>query len=83
MLEKYWPFISKEIEDFIESCHVCNKYKRAKIREPLMPREVPDRPWQMVGMDLFHFMASEHLLIIDYFSKFVEVIRLNSTDAVL
>ena len=77
----YWPFMTKEIEDVVESCHVCNKYKKSKIKEPLMPREVPNEPWQMVGMDLFHYKASEHLLIIDYFSKFVEVIKLNSTDA--
>lgn len=77
----YWPFMSKEIEDFVESCNLCNKYKKAKTKEPLMPREVPNGPWQMLGVDLFHFMDAEHLLIIDYFSKFVEVIRLNTTDA--
>lgn len=50
----YCPFMSKEIEDVILNCHLCNSYKKVQIREPLMPREVPDEPWQMVGMDLFH-----------------------------
>ncbi len=73
--------MSKEIEDLVSSCYACNKFKKAKAKEPLMPREIPCEPWQMIGMDLFQFRNNIHLLIIDYFSKFIEVIKLQSTDA--
>lgn len=76
----YWPLMNKEIEDIVLSCHICDKYKKSKVREPLMPRNAPHGPWQMMGMDLFHYKGFEHLLIIDYFSKFVEVVKLQSID---
>ncbi|KAL7291719.1 hypothetical protein TKK_0014507 [Trichogramma kaykai] len=65
----YWSFMNKQIEETIANCHVCNKYKKCKSSEPLMPRSIPNEPWQVVGMDLFHFKDSEHLLIIDYFNN--------------
>lgn len=77
----YWPFMSKEIADMVSNCYVCCKYKKAKVKEPLMPREVPHEPWQMVGLDLFQYKGSDHLLVIDYFSKYAEVSKLKSTDA--
>ena len=40
---------------------------------------VPERPWQIVGSDLFYFQGATYLLVIDYFSRFVEVARLSST----
>lgn len=46
-----------------------------------MPREIPYKTWQIVGMDLFNYKGSEHLLFTDYFSKYVEVFKLQSTDA--
>ena len=40
---------------------------------------VPERPWQIVGSDLFYFQGATYLFVVDYFSRFVEVARLSST----
>ena len=48
-------------------------------REPLIPSKLPDYPWQKIGTDLFYLKKSNYILIIDYFSRFIEVIKLKST----
>lgn len=72
----FWPQMSKEIEDLISNCDACLKYKKTQSKETLINREVPDGPWQVLGIDIFFFRGSNYLLTIDYFSKYVEVIIL-------
>ena len=39
----WWPGMSKQIQDMIECCRVCNEHKKNSI-EPLIPTPFPDRP---------------------------------------
>ena len=48
----YWPRMNAELKDFILKSDVCNSYKPEQRQEPLMPHEIPTRPWQKVGTDL-------------------------------
>ncbi|UYV69913.1 CENPBD1 [Cordylochernes scorpioides] len=49
---------------------------RSTQHEPLIPNDFPERPLQKFGMDLFHYEGSEYLVVVDYFSRFIEVVRL-------
>uniref|UniRef100_H2M3Q2 Integrase catalytic domain-containing protein n=1 Tax=Oryzias latipes TaxID=8090 RepID=H2M3Q2_ORYLA len=40
---------------------------------------MPDRPWQRLGADLFTLDSKEYLLVVDYFSRFVEIAQLSYT----
>ena len=47
---------------------------------------LPDRPWQKVVCDLFHFKNCVYLLVVDYFSRWVELALLDrrtTSDAVI
>ena len=77
----YWPRLNVELKDFILKCDICNLYKPAQPREPLMPHEIPSRPWQKVGTDLFLFDQRQYLITVDYYSSFFEVDKLNMTDS--
>ncbi len=68
----YWPGMSKAVEDLVSNCVTCKSFQKANSKEHLMPKEVPHGPWEVFGTDLFHFQGKEHLIVIDYFSKFVE-----------
>ena len=46
----WWPGLSKQIEDLVESCDRCAK-ERVNQAEPMIPSDVPERPWQKVGSD--------------------------------
>ncbi|UYV67206.1 K02A2.6-like [Cordylochernes scorpioides] len=79
----WWPGIGQEIQDLVKTCEKCIENQPLK-HEPLIPNDFP-RPWQKVGMDLFHYEGSEYLVVVDYFSRFIEVVRLTklSSEAVV
>ncbi|XP_035799241.2 uncharacterized protein K02A2.6-like [Amphiprion ocellaris] len=77
----YWPNMSKHIEDVVSRCAVCNEHRNSNPREPLLSHPVPNRPWEKVGTDLFHYNGSEFLLCVDYFSKYPELMKLKDTNS--
>ncbi|KAK0148890.1 hypothetical protein N1851_010688 [Merluccius polli] len=74
----FWPGMSQSISETVNSCDVCCTYQKRQTKEPLHPHSVPERPWQKIGVDLFTFDQQEYLLIVDYYSKFIEVEWLKS-----
>eukprot|EP00731_Ephydatia_muelleri_P032552 Em0024g96a len=44
-----------------------------------LPAILPDYPWQSVAMDLFVLNGVNYVVIVDYFSRYPEVIKLSST----
>ena len=41
-----------------------------------MPQEVPDRHWAKVAADIFYYKGRDYLLVVDYFSKYPEVLAM-------
>ena len=74
----WWPRISKYIKDLIEQCPTCVK-EHSSHKEPLIPTDLPDYPWQKIGTDLFFMNGANYLLAVDYFSRYFETIKLKST----
>ena len=55
-------------------------YKLRKQRaEPLVASPFPDLPWQKVTTDLFEHKRENYLLIVDYYSRYIEIARLKQT----
>lgn len=75
---QWWPGINKEIEKTVEHCPICIK-ERTVTPEPLIPTELPDYPWQKVGMDLFELNKMTYLLVVDYYSRYIEIAHLKNT----
>ena len=73
----WWPAITKDIEDTINRCLVCCK-TRFQYAEPLMSSGFPDYPWQRVASDLFEWKRQKYLLVIDYYSRFIEIARMSN-----
>ena len=66
----YWFNINAAIEEMVKKCHTCQEFQKAQPKETLLPHEIPTRPWQMLGTDLFNFNDDEYLIIADYSTKF-------------
>ena len=77
----YWPGIDANIEDFVYRCPACPATKPNNKREPLLPCDIPDAPWEKLGADFFTCDGQKYLLIIDYFSKYLYVPRMTSTNS--
>ena len=42
----YWPGIDVDITDYVRNCTICARHKASQTVQPMLPRDVPDRPWQ-------------------------------------
>ena len=74
----WWPEMSQQIQEFVKKCAICAKESRANL-QPMIATQLPDYPWQRVGTDLFQLKGSTYIIVIDYFSRYPEVIKLKGT----
>ena len=56
----------------------CEQYV-PQAKEPLITIPLPSHPWERIGADLFELNKATYLIVIDYFSRYAEVIKLTST----
>lgn len=70
----WWPNLSQQLKELVENCRECIQLRVNK-SEPLMPTKLPERPWTMLGMDLMELEKSYYLVIEDYYSRWIEVIK--------
>ena len=68
----WWPGLSREIHDLVTYCGKCAK-ETLHTPEPLITTPIPDRPWKMIVTDLFELEGRDYFLVVDYFSRFVEI----------
>ena len=73
--------VNRQIEDIVSQCATCAQFRKAQPAEPMISHEIPDRPWSKIATDLYHLNGPQYLILVDYYSKFPEIILLNSTKA--
>ena len=66
----YWPGIHSDISDYVSQCTMCTKHKASPPAQPMLPRDIPDGPWQDITVDDMMFKGHEYLIICDTFSKY-------------
>ena len=72
----YWPNMARDIEQFISKCDTCNTFGTEQQKETLISHEIPSRPWQKIGCDLFEYQGKDYMICVDYYSYYFEVDRL-------
>ena len=78
----FWPGMSKQITEYIQSCAICNKYKDSNQNEPLHCRYVPQRPWQNLSLDLFTWNNEEYMVLVDAYTRWFEIDLLPNTKSI-
>ena len=74
----FWPGMSAAIIEKIENCSVCLENQPSQQRERLKPHEIPPLPWAKVGTDILHKNGHNYIIVVDYYSKWPELTKLNS-----
>ena len=69
----YWSNMNADIDKIVNQCEPCLLRRNRPGREPLHSHPVPERAWQKVAIDLFTVAGARYQLIVDYFSKWVEI----------
>ena len=68
----WWPGMSNDIAHMVNNCLTCQK-ELPTPTESLAPSSLPERPWEKLGMDLFDLNGQTYLLVVDYFSRWIDV----------
>ena len=64
----------------VKSCPECIKFQSQRA-EPMKPTPLPELPWQRVATDLFEWQKATYMLIVDYYSRWIEIARLDQLTA--
>lgn len=78
----WWPGIDKDAEHFVKTCYSCQIVGMPQPHEPIKTTELPTGPWQHIAADLMtpSLPSGDHLfVVVDYYSRYVEVEILKST----
>ena len=72
----YWSSINAHIKSHIKHCAMCLQFQQMQPKEKIIHHDIPLRPWEVVGADVFHFNNKNYLATVDYNSKFPIIKRL-------
>ena len=74
----WWPGINRDKKRLIDRCDTCRRNRSTQREQPLRPVELPGRSLEKVAMDIFHYKRNDYLVIIDYYSRWIEIRQLTS-----
>lgn len=77
----FWPGMNADISVLAKSCAACEKYKHRNSRLPMLSHEIPNLPWQVVGLDIFYHDGQSYLILVDFYSFFFEIQKLRQLTA--
>ena len=75
----YWPGMTAQIEDVVLNSTICSQYQKGNTKEPLLSHNSAHRPWAKVGAELCELDGRTYLVLVDYYSNFIEVDDLKAT----
>jgi hypothetical protein len=77
----YWKGMYKDIEEYILKCKVCEKFRVKNIRDPMIIQELSEFPFQKIACDILEFARVPYLVVVDYYSRWIELVKLGSKDS--
>jgi hypothetical protein len=76
----WWPRVQHDIREYVEGCETCQRVKthRQPLAAPLHPHDIPDRPWEIISLDLIGPLPESNgynaiLVIVDRFTKMIKL----------
>ena len=76
----WWPNLDRDIEDITKHCISCQENAPRPNKPPVATWNWPSGPWKRIHLDFAGpFMGSTFLIIVDSYSKWLEVLPMRST----
>jgi len=70
--------MNSQLKQFIVACEVCNSFQNP---QTLMSHPIPNRPWSKVGCDIFEWNKGHYLVLVDYYSDWIEFDQMRNQTA--
>ena len=79
----WWARMDKDVEAFVRECYPCQLVGARPKPEPIRSTPPPQGPWEEIAIDLCGPLPNGEslLVVIDYFSRWPEVIWMRNTTA--
>lgn len=78
----WWPGIDKHVEQLVRDCESCRSVRNNPSTTLLHPWSWPDGPWKRVHVDFAGpFLGSMFMVVVDAYSKWLEVVPMTTTKA--
>ncbi|XP_042142281.1 uncharacterized protein K02A2.6-like [Ixodes scapularis] len=75
----WWPGIDHDIEEKAANCSTCQEHRPSMPRAPVHPWETTQHPWSRLHVDFAGpFKGKIFLIVVDSFSKWLDVCIMNS-----
>lgn len=78
--EVWWPGLDDDIERYVSVCETCQKFRSAQ-KETFSSWSRANGAWQRIHMDFFQKFGKYFLLIVDSYSRWMDVHIVSSTNA--
>lgn len=69
----WWLGINRDIIKRVQTCTKCEENRPKQRKEPLSLTPLPVRPFQMVGADFCELKGRLYLILLDCFSRYLEI----------
>lgn len=77
----FWPNITNEIEMTVTRCQVCQRNAPNNRKEPMISHPIPNEPFKKIACDILEQNSKNYLVVIDYYSNWIELIKLKRKTA--
>ena len=75
----YWQGMDADIAEYVKNCKICTKHKATWAVQLMLPRDIPEGPWQDLAADFFQHNNTDYLHIIaDTFCKYLFLYKISS-----
>lgn len=75
----YWPGLDSDIEELVKNCSICQQTRKSAPLAPLQQWSWPRHAWQRLHLDFAAFEGKEFLILVDSYSKWLEVFYMSTT----
>ena len=78
----WWPGLDSDITTKVHHCRICQEDRPNPPKAPLHPWDWPTRPWARLHIDhAGPFMGKLYLIVVDAYSRWIDVSIVSSTSA--
>ena len=77
----YWVNINNDIENHVKNSSTFLEFQQMQPKEKTIQNDIPMKPWDVIGADMFQLNNKNYICLVDYHSTFPVIKRMNRLSA--